>query len=338
MKTLAYGFPKLGEKREFKSLLENFWKGKISEADFIDGMNSLRDWMAELYSSHVDLFPSGELSYYDFVLDTAITLGAVPKRFGDYRGLETYFQMARGGQALEMTKYFNTNYHYLVPELESKSFRLLKNIPLEEFSHFKNRGYSPLPKLVAPFTFLKLSKVLKKSSTSQLPLYELSKLESQKDFEEYLNAVFPVYEELLKSLKGAGAQAVLMEDPALCLEMEGWEWELVHETYGCLSKHLDVYVLTYYDSLSDYRRFVDLPVKALGLEIFPEVPAESLTVIKAPSELNTAEFIKFLTSNEPLEIVNVTAPVLDKIKLFPNLNSVPLNDSVAVVVFLNSKS
>ncbi|RME11163.1 MAG: 5-methyltetrahydropteroyltriglutamate--homocysteine S-methyltransferase, partial [Aquificota bacterium] len=118
MKTLAYGFPKLGEKREFKSLLENFWKGKISEADFIDGMNSLRDWMAELYSSHVDLFPSGELSYYDFVLDTAITLGAVPKRFGDYRGLETYFQMARGGQALEMTKYFNTNYHYLVPELE----------------------------------------------------------------------------------------------------------------------------------------------------------------------------------------------------------------------------
>lgn len=267
MKTLAYGFPKLGEKREFKSLLENFWKNKISENDFIDGMNSLKDWMAGLYSSHVDLFPSGELSYYDFMLDMAITLEAIPQRFGGYKGLETYFQMARGGQALEMTKYFNTNYHYLVPELEGKSFRLFKNIPLEEFSYLKNKGYNTIPRLIAPFTFLKLSKVLKKSSTSELPIYELSKLESQKDFEVYLNAVFPVYEEILKSLKNAGAKAVLMEDPALCLEMEDWEWELVHETYGCLSKHMDLYVLTYYDSVSDYKRFVELPVKALSLDL-----------------------------------------------------------------------
>ncbi|MEJ7553134.1 MAG: 5-methyltetrahydropteroyltriglutamate--homocysteine S-methyltransferase [Aquificaceae bacterium] len=267
MKTLAYGFPKLGEKREFKSLLENFWKGKISEQDFIDGMNSLRDWIAGLYSQYVDLFPSGDLSYYDFMLDMSITLGAIPRRFGEYKGLETYFQMARGAQALEMTKYFNTNYHYLVPELEGKDFRLFKNIPLEEYSYLKGKGHEALPKVIAPYTFLKLSKVLKRSSLSDLPLYELSKLEGQEDFEEYLNAVFPVYEQLLKALSSAGAQAVIMEDPALCLDMQDWEWDLVHETYACLSKYVDLYVITYYDSVSNYKRFVEIPVKALGFDL-----------------------------------------------------------------------
>ncbi len=267
MKTLAYGFPKLGEKREFKSLLEDFWKGKIKEENLIDGMNSLKEWIASLYKSHTDLFPSGDVSYYDFMLDMAITVGAIPKRFGQYMGLETYFQMARGAQALEMTKYFNTNYHYLVPELEGKDFKLFKNIPLEEYSFLKSKGYDPLPRLIAPFTFLKLSKVLKRSEHSELPLYELSKIESQKDMEDYLNAIFPVYEELLKSLSQAGARAVLMEDPALCLDMEEWEWDLVHETYSCLSKYADLYVITYYDSVSNYKRFVDLPVKALGLDL-----------------------------------------------------------------------
>ncbi|MFN3598651.1 MAG: 5-methyltetrahydropteroyltriglutamate--homocysteine S-methyltransferase [Aquificaceae bacterium] len=267
MKTLAYGFPKLGEKREFKSLLEDFWKGKISEKDFIEGMNSLRVWMASLYSGHVDLYPSGDLSYYDFMLDMAITLGAVPKRFGEYKGLETYFQMARGAQALEMTKYFNTNYHYLVPELEGKDFRLFKNIPLEEYKILRERGYNPIPKIIAPYTFLKLSKVLKKSPTSPIPLYELSKIESQKDMEDYLDAIFPAYEEILKGLASAGVSQVLMEDPALCLDMEDWEWDLVEEVYGCLSKHVDIYLITYYDSVSNYKRFVELPVKALGLDL-----------------------------------------------------------------------
>ncbi|MCS7307680.1 MAG: 5-methyltetrahydropteroyltriglutamate--homocysteine S-methyltransferase [Aquificaceae bacterium] len=265
MKTLAFGLPKLGEKREFKVLLEDFWKGKIDEREFLQGMNHLRDWMASQYSQWVDLFPSGELSYYDFTLDMAITLGVIPKRFGDYAGIQTYFQMARGSQALEMTKYFNTNYHYLVPEIESKEFKVFKNIPLEEYEYYRAKGYRALPKIVAPYTFLKLSKVLKKSELSELPLYQLSKIETQKDMEDYLNAIFPSYEKLLESLKHA--ELVLMEDPALCLDMESWEWDLVQEVYGCLSKHVDIWVLTYYDSVSDYKRFVELPVKGLGFDL-----------------------------------------------------------------------
>jgi 5-methyltetrahydropteroyltriglutamate--homocysteine methyltransferase len=266
MKTLAYGFPKLGEKREFKALLEDFWKGKISEIEFLDGMDALRDWMVSLYREHVDLFPSGELSYYDFMLDTMVMLGAIPSRFGSYEGLKTYFDMARGSQALEMTKYFNTNYHYLVPELEKREFNLLVNSPLEEYLYFKNVGIETLPRLISPFTFLRLSKVLKRSE-GQLPVYELSKLEEEREFEEYLNALFPVYETVLKVLADEGIRGVLMEDPALCLELQDWEWELVHETYNCLSKYTDVYLITYYDSVSDYRRFVELPVRALGLDL-----------------------------------------------------------------------
>jgi len=266
METLAYGFPKLGEKREFKNLLENYWKGKISEEDLIKGMNALRDWMVGLYKDAVDLFPSNELSYYDFMLDTAIMVGAVPSRFGEFKGLSTYFEMARGSQALEMTKYFNTNYHYLVPELEGTNFKLLKNYPLEEYLYFKSKGIETLPKIISPYTFLKLSKALVKGS-SPLPVYYLSKIEKLEDLERYLLALLPVYEEVLKQLRQEGAKVVLFEDPALCYEMESQEWDLVHEMYKRLSEHADIYVLTYYDSVSDYKRFVDLPVKALGLDL-----------------------------------------------------------------------
>ncbi|QWK20364.1 MAG: 5-methyltetrahydropteroyltriglutamate--homocysteine S-methyltransferase [Hydrogenobacter thermophilus] len=267
MQTLAYGFPKLGEKREFKSLLESFWKGKVSEAEFLTGMNALRDWMADTYRSSVDIFPSNEISYYDFILDTALMVGAVPSRFGEYKGIETYFEMARGRQAMEMSKYFNTNYHYIVPELESKNFYLLKNYPLEEYLYFKSKGIDTLPKLISPYTFLKLSKALVKSESSSLPFYHLSKIEKIQDLENYLNAIFPVYEEVLKQLKQEGAREVLMEDPALCYDMDPEEWNLVYEMYNRLSRYMDIYVITYYDSVSDYKKFVSLPVKALGFDL-----------------------------------------------------------------------
>ncbi|HID66188.1 MAG TPA: 5-methyltetrahydropteroyltriglutamate--homocysteine S-methyltransferase, partial [Aquificaceae bacterium] len=133
VKTFAFGFPKLGEKREFKKLLEDFWKGKISEEELKDGMDKLNLWRISLYLENVDIIPSNELSYYDSMLDTALMVGAIPSRFGEYKGLNTYFEMARGKNALELTKWFNTNYHYLVPELEGENFKLLINKPLEEY-------------------------------------------------------------------------------------------------------------------------------------------------------------------------------------------------------------
>ncbi len=106
MKVLAYGYPKLGEKREFKSILENFWKGAISEEQFYEGMRNLEAQRVKAYAECSDETPVGELSFYDFMLDSAVMLGMIPSRFGEYEGLKTYFEMARGKSAMEMTKYF----------------------------------------------------------------------------------------------------------------------------------------------------------------------------------------------------------------------------------------
>ena len=267
MKVIAFGYPKLGEKREFKRLLEGFWKGEISEEEFLRGMQDLNLSRAKTYSEFCDFIPSNELSYYDFMLDTALMVGMVPQRFGKYEGLKTYFEMARGKNALEMTKWFNTNYHYLVPEIESSEFKVLINKPLEEFKFFKENGFTTVPHIVGPFTFLRLSKALRKVS-SELPLYEVERIESPDQFLNLSQKLAPVYAEVLRSLKEEGAKRVHLEEPAFVLDMEDWHWEAVSILYKELSKvGIDIALFTYYDSVSDYEKFVDLPVKGLHMDL-----------------------------------------------------------------------
>jgi 5-methyltetrahydropteroyltriglutamate--homocysteine methyltransferase len=267
VKALGFGFPKLGEKREFKRLLEDFWKGAIGEEELHEGMRNLNLRRAEVYSEFVDLIPSNELSYYDFMLDTALMVGCVPSRFGDYRGLDTYFEMARGKNALEMTKWFNTNYHYLVPEIEGDGFRLLVNRPLEDFKFFKEKGYSTVPHIVGPFTFLRLSKALIRRE-GDLPLYETERIERRDLFERLAESLASVYLEVLRSLKDAGCERVHLEEPALVMDTEDWHWEVVEAIYGKISgAGVRIVLFTYYDSVSDYVRYVSLPVEGLHLDL-----------------------------------------------------------------------
>ena len=267
MKAVAFGFPKLGEKREFKRLLEDFWRGRITEEELHKGMKDLNLKRANVYSEFVDLIPSNELSYYDFMLDTALMLGCVPSRFGEYRGLDTYFEMARGKNALEMTKWFNTNYHYLVPEIEGDEFKLLMNKPLEDFTFFKEKGLLTVPHLIGPFTFLRLSKALKRKE-GDLPLYEVERIEERDLFERLMEKIAPVYLKVLKTLKEAGCERVHFEEPALVMDTEPWQWELLEKVYRDLSgSGLFIAVFTYYDSVSDYERFVSLPVNGLHLDL-----------------------------------------------------------------------
>ena len=267
MKAIAFGFPKLGEKREFKRLLEDFWKGKISEEELHAGFKALTLWRTQLYRENVDLIPSNELSYYDFMLDTALMVGAIPERFRNFRGMETYFEMARGKHALEMTKWFNTNYHYLVPEIEGEDFRLFINKPLNEYSFFREGGVETVPHLIGPFTFLRLSKALRKKEGA-LPLYEIGRIEDRDLFERLLANLVPVYREVLLSLGNAGCQRVHFEEPALVLDTEDWHWDLVEEAYRELSRTgVSLALFTYYDSVSNYERFVSLPVQSLHLDL-----------------------------------------------------------------------
>ncbi len=267
MKAIAFGFPKLGDKREFKKLLEDFWKGKISEEELHTGMKDLALWRAELYKESVDLIPSNELSYYDFMLDTALMVGALPQRFKDFKGMETYFEMARGKNALEMTKWFNTNYHYLVPEIEREKFQLFINKPLNDYTFYKQKGYETVPHIIGPYTFLRMSKALRKKE-GELPIYEIEKIEDKDQFQRLAQNLTPVYREVLKSLKEAGCQRVHIEEPALVLDTEDWQWDLVHQIYTQLSQEkLPIALFTYYDSVSDYQKYVSLPVQALHLDL-----------------------------------------------------------------------
>src|SRR6266704_1744725 len=180
------GFPPLGAARELKRATEGYWAGRLSAQ--------------QLLATGADRIPANDFSFYDRMLDTCALVGAVPPRYG-WKGNEvdpdTYFAMARGSQgkgrdvtAMEMTKWFDTNYHYIVPELErGQSFRLASKKPVAEFREAKALGIDATPVLIGPITFLLLAKT-KGTRFDRLSL---------------LDALLPVYAEALSALAAAGA-------------------------------------------------------------------------------------------------------------------------------------
>src|SRR4051794_11002371 len=140
------GYPRIGEKREWKKALEQLWAGKLEKEAFLQQMEEIRlQHLQKQKNQGIDLIPVGDFSLYDHVLDTAVMFGLVPKRF-EYSGgkvsLETYFEIARGTKAAvaaEMTKWFNTNYHYIVPELNEVVPALVENRPLEFYKEAKQK-------------------------------------------------------------------------------------------------------------------------------------------------------------------------------------------------------
>ncbi|MEN3026668.1 MAG: 5-methyltetrahydropteroyltriglutamate--homocysteine S-methyltransferase [Chlorobiota bacterium] len=261
MLTFAFGFPRLGERRQYKTLLEGYWSGSVDEEGLLQGMAALREERLREYRS-MDLIPSNELSLYDPMLDTAVMVGALPQRIGPYDGLSSYFALARGKQALELTKWFNTNYHYLVPELEQPNFRLSQNFPLEDVRFYRQRGVETVPTLIGPYTFLRLSK--RSHSSDGTP--RITPL-SDEEFHTFGSALVPVYVEILESLRSEGVALAVLHEPALALDVPNTHWELVAQWYGELSRRgLPLWVLCYYDSVSDFRRYCELPVAGIGLD------------------------------------------------------------------------
>ncbi|MCK4519514.1 MAG: 5-methyltetrahydropteroyltriglutamate--homocysteine S-methyltransferase, partial [Candidatus Omnitrophica bacterium] len=155
MQTYAYGFPRIGEKREFKKVTEAYWKKSISEAELKSGLKGIEEGMLSAYEGNVDKFPVGEMTMYDNMLDTAIMLG-----LKSYNSPDEYYELCRGKDALEMTKWFNTNYHYLLSEIEGAEFRAASNKAKYKLAEF-NKG---IPYFIGPFTFLKLSKGIAKDN------------------------------------------------------------------------------------------------------------------------------------------------------------------------------
>ncbi len=333
MKTWAFGYPKLGEKREYKKLLEGFWSGKITEEEFLKGIEELEKYRLETYKQFVDSVPVGELNLYDFMLDTALMLGVIPERFKGKEGLELYYEMARGKQALEMTKWFNTNYHYLVPEIEKAEFELRENKPLKAWKEAKEKyGIEGRPVVIGPYTFLKLSKTLQKvGEEGGLPIYHMEKIEKPEVLKALMEKLIPVYRQMLEELKEAGVKEVQIDEPAFVLNLTDEEVAIIEDAYKKLTEGLeglDIYVITYYEGIDDkyFNRIVNLPVAGIGLDFvssgrnlkniyekgFPKgkklvagvVPGRNVWRINPKKTAAVLELLKNIVSEENLIISN----------------------------------
>jgi len=255
--TSNLGYPRIGKGRELKKALEGHWQDKISEDELKETALNLQveNWGYQREIG-IDLIPVNEFSLYDHMLDMATMFGFIPKRF-KYKEkapvpLSLYFTLARGREGiapLEMTKWFDTNYHYLVPELDTMPC-LLENRPLISYSLARERaGINGKPVIVGPYTFLRLSKIfLDKGSL--------------------ISALIDVYKEALMSLKETGAVWVQMDEPALVLDLDEEDIRLVEEVYKVLADiGLNIILQTYFGALSFYERIINLPTDAIGLDL-----------------------------------------------------------------------
>ena len=208
----ALGWPRIGPDRELKRALEDHWKSRTGEAQLREVARSLRvrTWR-ELRDAGLNSVPGNTFSYYDHVLDTAVTFGAVPRRYAELglSSLGTYFAMARGVEStppLEMTKWFDTNYHYLVPEIgPDTEFRLADRTPVEDYLEAAEQGVPTRPVVLGPLTFLLLAKASADAPESFRPL-------------ERLGDLLGAYEELLGELHRCGAEWVQLDEPAFAAD------------------------------------------------------------------------------------------------------------------------
>ncbi|AKM07164.1 5-methyltetrahydropteroyltriglutamate--homocysteine S-methyltransferase [Pelagerythrobacter marensis] len=288
--TANLGFPRIGPRRELKKALEAFWAGQIEEDALRETARSLRaaNWERQS-AAGIAVIPSNDFSLYDQVLDTSVMLGAIPEVYralGAPNSLDVYFAMARGTRsengsadtdgcchandgadapAQEMTKWFDTNYHYMVPEVgPGQTFSLCADKPLGEFEEALALGHRTRPVVLGPITWLLLAK-------SHTPGFAPLSL---------LPAILPVYRELLGKLRAAGAGWVQIDEPALVLDLDDTTREAFRVVYGDLAGAAgpQIMLATYFGGLEDnFDLALSLPVAGLHLDL-----------VRAPDQLERA--------------------------------------------------
>lgn len=251
VKTHNLGFPRVGFKRELKFALEAYWKGHITLADLEKTGTKLRsvNWQEQ---ANLNLVPIGDFAFYDQVLDMSFTLGNIPTRVKNFNGpeLDNYFRVARGRSAIdakdetsccsvfagEMTKWFDTNYHYIVPEFNAETtFSLNATRLLSHLQEAIKQGLTAKPVIIGPITYLALGKA--KDSSNKL---------------ELLTRLLPVYAELLDTLAQEGATWVQIDEPILVTELDA-EWHAAfHQAYKLLgSRNCKLLLATYFGQLGE---------------------------------------------------------------------------------------
>ncbi|MGW5885453.1 5-methyltetrahydropteroyltriglutamate--homocysteine S-methyltransferase [Streptomyces koyangensis] len=278
-RSTVYGYPRQGQHRELKKAVEGYWKGRVGADALKETAAELRraNW-AQLAEAGVDEVPTGDFSYYDHVLDTSVMVGAVPPRHRaavDADPLEGYFAMARGNQdvaPLEMTKWFDTNYHYLVPELGPDTvFTADSGKQVAELTEALALGHTARPVLVGPVTYLLLAKPAPGVAEEFEPLTLLDRL-------------LPVYAEVLGDLRAAGAEWVQLDEPALVQDRTPAELNAAARAYrdlGALTDRPKLLVASYFDRLGEALPVLaKAPVEGLALD-FTEAAAANLDDLAA---------------------------------------------------------
>ncbi|MET9359628.1 5-methyltetrahydropteroyltriglutamate--homocysteine S-methyltransferase [Streptomyces sp. NPDC006632] len=275
----VYGYPRQGRNRELKKAIEGYWKGRVSADALRDTAAELRrgTWR-QLADAGIHEVPTGDFSYYDHVLDTTVMVGAIPERHRtavDADALDGYFAMARGTQdvaPLEMTKWFDTNYHYLVPELGPDTvFAANCAKQVAELEEALALGLTARPVLVGPVTYLLLAKPAPGVAADFEPLTLLDRL-------------LPVYAEVLAGLRAAGAEWVQVDEPALVQDRTPAELNAAERAYrdlGALTDRPKLLVASYFDRLGEALPVLaKAPVEGLALD-FTDSAAANLDALAA---------------------------------------------------------
>jgi len=269
MLTHNLGYPRIGPKRELKKACESYWKGKIDQSALEATAQEIRknNWQTQ-QEAGIDLVPANDFAYYDHVLDMALVTGAIPDRFlsvadkSNLSELDLYFAMARGYQddqhdviAMEMTKWFDTNYHYIVPEFnKSQEFKLYSNKIIDEYKEAKEQ-VNAKPVILGPVSYLLLGKE-KDEGFHRLDL---------------LDKLLPVYHEILEKLASLGAEWVQLDEPYLAMDLDDQAKQAFEQAYQALGDqhtNLKLLLATYFEGIRDNSDLATaLPIQALHLDL-----------------------------------------------------------------------
>jgi 5-methyltetrahydropteroyltriglutamate--homocysteine methyltransferase len=305
MLTNNLGYPRIGANRELKKASEQYWAGKINQENLLQVGQNIRkeNWQIQK-DAGIDLIPSNDFSFYDQVLDMSLIVNAIPERYNavmlnkSNTELDLYFAMARGYQkegldiiAMEMTKWFDTNYHYIVPEFyKDQEFSLLSTKVIDEFREAKELGIFTKPVLLGPVSYLLLGK----------------EKETGFDRIDLVDRLLPVYIEILEQLEKHGAKWIQFDEPFLVMNLSDKEKQAYHKVYDTLKEkfpYLKIMLTTYFESIGDN----------LGLAVVQPVDALHIDLVKGPEQLD-----RILSSSLKLSKTKLSLGVVDGRNIWKN--------------------
>lgn len=264
MKNSIIGYPRVGKLRELKFWTEKYFRKELSLDELLSNAKALRKEQWKMQKEQgLDYIPSNDFSFYDGMLDTAVLLNVIPEEYKklNLNGLDTYFAMARGYQgengdvkALSMKKWFNTNYHYIVPEIyDDTEIKLQGNKPFELYKEAENQGIKTKPVITGPFTFLKLAR-----------------FKGEKKAEDFAPKITEVYIEIIEKFSKEGTENIQFDEPFLITDLNKNDIDLFVSLYTKILKHkcsVKVILQTYFGDVRDcYKEIINLDFDGIGLD------------------------------------------------------------------------